>query len=408
VIFNTWAFGLFGTMVVLLYWLAVRHKWRPYFLMLAGTVFYAWAIPVYTLLIFTLGAITYATASGLLTIPSDRRRLRITVAAVGIAASVGALAFFKYGKLFSGAFNLHGFPAIAVPLAISFFTFEFVHFLTDVYLGKITSISPRDFALFTLFFPTMIAGPIKRYEQFTPQIAHETFSTDLFVSATYRIALGLAKKSIIADSMTPLTMPLLQPVASANSGDYIIAILAYTAKIYFDFTGYSDIAIGVATLLGYRVPENFDRPYRAASIADFWRRWHMSLSSWIRDYLFIPLGGSRKNPLRTVANLGLVMAVAGLWHGAAWHFVVWGLWHGAGLAVHRTWSWLTQLKPNLSMERSMLRRFGATATTFAFVALGWVLFASPTIEMAGHVYRGLISATAGATTPGSRSFDAHR
>jgi len=387
-IFNTWVFGAFGVGVIATYWLVVPHRFRAYYLMIAGIVFYAWAIPIYTLLIATLGFITYATAAVLLRTPNNMPARRI-IAGLGIAASVAALAFFKYGKLFAGTFDLHGFPAIAVPLAISFFTFEFVHFLTDVYLGKITSISVRDFTLFTLFFPTMIAGPIKRYQQFTPQIGKEAISGDVFANAVYRIALGLAKKSIIADSMTPLTQPLLQTMATANSADYFIAILAYTAKIYFDFTGYSDIAIGVATLLGYRVPENFDRPYRAISIAEFWRRWHMSLSSWIRDYLFIPLGGSRKNPIRTVGNLGIVMAIAGLWHGAAWHFVVWGLWHGAGLATHRIWFLFVKVRPQLSMQRTLFSRWAAIATTFSFVSLGWVLFAAPTIGAAARVYRGL-------------------
>lgn len=389
-IFNTWAFGVFWLVAAIAYWWLSPRAARPYVLMAVGVVFYAWSVPVYTLLIFALGTITYALGLALLRIPSADRRRRAWVLAAGAGACVLALGYFKYTPLFASAFNLHGFKAVAVPLAISFFTFEFVHFISDVYLGKITRISVRDFALFTLFFPTMVAGPIKRYEQFVPQIGREHVDDATIRSALLRIALGYAKKAILADSMTPLTGPLLVPTPMANGADMIVGILAYTAKIYFDFTGYSDIAIGISQLFGYKVPENFERPYTSASIAEFWRRWHISLSSWIRDYLFIPLGGSRVGRWKTIFNLALVMGIAGLWHGAAWHFIVWGLWHGAGLTVHRLWSIFVRPRPQFALETGIVRRGIAIGITFGFVALGWVLFASPTITMALSVYRGIL------------------
>lgn len=183
--------------------------------------------------------------------------------------------------------------------------------------------------------------------------------------------------------MTPFTLPLLNPGPLYNAGDYWIATLAYTIKIYFDFTGYSDIAIGVSALLGIDILENFDRPYWSSNISEFWRRWHMSLSSWIRDYAFIPLGGSRHGTARTLINLAGVMALAGLWHGASWHFVIWGLWHGVGLAIHRTWNVLALMR---------IATLPATAITFTFtfVAVGWILFASPTLGAALSAMRGLI------------------
>ena len=394
-IFNTWEFAAFGVATYLIYWFACPTRIRPYFLMLAGVIFYAASIPIYLILIGALAAITYIDGRALLAVPIERAATRRWILSAGILASVGVLVFFKYSKLFASAFDgvcrggcVHFLPDIVVPLAISFFTFEFVHVLVDIYLGKVRALPLRDFALFTLFFPTMVAGPIKRYQNFAPQIdIVRAFERLAFAAGIYRITMGLAKKVVVADSMTPLVAPLITPGPLYGPADYWIGVLAYTIKIYFDFSGYSDIAIGVASLLGYDILENFDRPYRARNISQFWRRWHMSLSSWIRDYLFIPLGGSRR-PGLTLLNLGIVMAISGLWHGAAWHFVLWGLWHGAGMAVHRVWGHFAIPRlPALASGRFW--HAASVATTFAFVALGWILFASPSIPVAATVFAGL-------------------
>jgi len=261
--------------------------------------------------------------------------------------------------------------------------------LVDVYIGKVRSLRLRDFALFALFFPTMVAGPIKRYQNFVPQIdVVRRFESLNFAAGAYRVTIGLAKKVVIADSMTPLTVPLTTPGPLYGPADTWIAVLAYTMKIYFDFSGYSDIAIGVAQLLGYDILENFDRPYRARNISQFWRRWHISLSSWIRDYLFIPLGGSRRRGF-TLINLAVVMAISGLWHGAAWHFVAWGLWHGFGMAVHRVWGEV--VVPRVpALAHGPVWTPLSVATTFTFVALGWIFFASPSIPVALTVFRALV------------------
>lgn len=396
-IFNTWLFGLFGAAVFLLYWYVVPKSWRAYFLIAAGIVFYCASIPAYTLLIVALGAVTY-TAIRRLAVESEhetsRRRL---IVGVGVAASVGVLVFFKYTKFFAALFT--GFckggcvnivPSIIVPLAVSFFTFEFVHVLVDAYKGKIKVVKLRDFALFTLFFPTMVAGPIKRYQNFVPQIESVLRMNQLpgilFATGLFRVLFGLAKKSVIADSMNPLVQPLLTPSPYYTHVDYWIAALAYTTKIYFDFSGYSDIAIGCSLLLGFQILENFDRPYFSTNISIFWRRWHMSLSSWIRDYIFIPLGGSRGGKVLTLANLTAVMAVAGLWHGAAWHFVVWGLWNGAGLSIHRVWdkTIVSRLSPKIKASKPMAAI--SLACTFVFIVFGWVLFAAPNTKIAVSVY----------------------
>jgi alginate O-acetyltransferase complex protein AlgI len=344
-IFNTWTFAVFAVVVLVIYWLAVPQRFKPYYIVVAGCVFYTYSVPAYLLLILALGILTYGIGTMMLRAKSGSPAKKLWMI-VGVAAIVGVLAFFKYSKFFALTIDevlrhdVLPLPHLIVPLAISFFTFEFVHVLVDVYLGKIERLDPLDFATFTMFFPTLVAGPIKRFQSFAPQVAHivappnETFALNL-----YRVLIGLTKKVVIADSMTLLAQPIPTPNGEPFGRlDYIVAILAYGAKIYFDFSGYSDIAIGTAGLLGIRIPENFSRPYWAQNISVFWRRWHMSLSSWIRDYVFIPLGGSRRPPIVTALNLFIAMAIAGLWHGAAWTFVVWGLWHGAGLAAHRLWS----------------------------------------------------------------------
>jgi alginate O-acetyltransferase complex protein AlgI len=396
-IFNTWTFALFGTIVLPLYWLAVPKRWKPHFLVVAGTIFYACSVPAYLALIFALALITYGAARVL--VATDRgpnaRRLVFTLAVVAIVAVLG---FFKYSKLLAATVDAiarhHILPApqVVVPLAISFFTFEFVHVLVDAYQRKLKAIDPLEFAVFAMFFPTLVAGPIKRYESFAPQVrAIGPLTRDELALNAYRIGLGLFKKIVLADSLSVFTQPILTPGAPYGRADYWIAALAYAGKIYFDFTGYSDIAIGIAGLLGLEIPENFDRPYWAPNIAAFWRRWHMSLSSWIRDYIFIPLGGSRRPPAVVVVNLFVAMAVAGLWHGAAWTFVVWGLWHGLGLAVHRVWSMtVVPTVPLLSAGGRAVTALSIVAT-FAFVDAGWILFAATSFPGAATVYRGLFT-----------------
>ena len=395
-IFNTWTFGIFASVTLSIYWLVIPQRWKPQYVVVTGCIFYAWAVPAYLLLILALGLVTFG--SGRAMLRTHDRRARKRWAFAGIALITLTLGFFKYSKFFALTVDqitrshIVPVPQIVVPLAISFFTFEFVHVLVDVYLGKIVELDALDFAVFTMFFPTLVAGPIKRYQSFAPQVrAIETPSGDDFALNIYRVVLGVAKKTILADSMSVLTAPLSDPTAFPYGRlDYWVAMLAYTVKIYFDFSGYSDIAIGVAGLLGVRIPENFDRPYWAENISTFWRRWHMSLSTWIRDYIFIPLGGSRGNPVSTALNLFVAMALAGLWHGAAWTFVVWGLWHGAGLAVHRAWS--LAVVPKVAFLRSGGAAIHAVSvvSTFAFVVLGWVLFAASSFASAAGVLRGAL------------------
>jgi alginate O-acetyltransferase complex protein AlgI len=389
-IFNTWTFAIFAIVTLSIYWSVVPQRIKPYYLIVFGAIFYAFSVPAYLALIAALALVTFVIGRLLLRATTLRsRKLWLTVGVVLITA---VLVLFKYSRFAALTVNevarhdILPLPHLIVPLAISFFTFEFVHVLVDIYYGKIRELDALDFAVFAMFFPTLVAGPIKRYQTFAPQVRSIRMPSNVDLGLNvYRVVMGLAKKFIIADSMTLLTQPMLTPDAAAYGRlDYLVAILAYAAKIYFDFTGYSDIAIGTAGLLGCAIPENFDRPYWAENISAFWRRWHMSLSTWIRDYIFIPLGGSRRPPLVTALNLFLAMAIAGLWHGAAWTFVAWGLWHGLGLAIHRIWSsqvtsriaWLATPHPWL--------RATAVIATFTFVCVGWVLFAAPSFTAAAE------------------------
>jgi alginate O-acetyltransferase complex protein AlgI len=395
-IFNTWVFAVFGIAVLIVYWTLVPQRLKPYYIIVTGCIFYAYAVPAYLLLIVVLGLITF-TIARLMMAPGLSVGRRKALLALGVVLIAGVLVYFKYTKLLAATINevasrdILPLPSIIVPLAISFFTFEFVHVLVDVYYGKIRELDALEFTVFTMFFPTLVAGPIKRFQSFAPQVRSiEPLPTSEALLNIYRIAIGLAKKYIIADSMTLLTQPILTPGAIYTTPDYWVGMLAYAAKIYFDFTGYSDIAIGLAGLLGFRIPENFDRPYWAENISQFWRRWHMSLSSWIRDYIFIPLGGSRRGKLLTAVNLFIAMALAGLWHGAAWTFVLWGLWHGIGLAAHRAWS--VAAVPRLAVLNSGTAQIRALSiiATFLFVCFGWVLFAASSAVNAAAIYAHLL------------------
>lgn len=391
-IFNTWTFLVFFFVVIALYWAVVPQRFKPAYLICVGVVFYAFSVPAYLVLIVGLAVVTFVIGRAMLAQWDPRARKASMV--LGVILITAVLAFFKYTKFFAltldeiSSRSILPVPHIVVPLAISFFTFEFVHVLVDICLGKIEKLGVVEFATFAMFFPTLVAGPIKRYQSFAPQVWHiEAPARATFALNMYRVVLGLAKKVIIADSMSVLAIALTSPNSQPFGRlDYIAAVLAYTAKIYFDFTGYSDIAIGLSGMLGLKIPENFDRPYWAENISVFWRRWHMSLSTWIRDYIFIPLGGSRRPPLIAAINLFLAMALAGLWHGAAWTFVAWGLWHGFGLAAHRVWS--NRVVPALAFMQNMPRlvRAASIVVTFVFVSVGWILFAAASFRDAATVF----------------------
>ena len=298
---------------------------------------------------------------------------------IGIVQAIALLAVFKYWNFFTGLFfgtkehNPVFWAGAFLPLGISFFTFEFIHYAADRYRGKTAAGKFADYFAFILFFPTMVAGPIKRYQDFTPKLANPSVAWDEdWDLGTTRILVGLAKKFVIADLLTAFTEHLnVADIAQAQRWVLPVWLLAYGMKIYFDFSAYSDIAIGSARLFGIKVPENFDWPYIRTNIAAFWQHWHMSLYSWLVDYVFIPLGGSRTTQPRVYLNVLITMAISGLWHGAGLNFICWGLWHGALLTIHRLWS--AARGPAVGTP-SRVGAVAAWALTFVSVNMGWAFF----------------------------------
>lgn len=296
---------------------------------------------------------------------------------VGVMQAIVILAVFKYWNFFTalvfGPENPWRWEGAFLPLGISFFTFEFIHYAVDRYKGTAPAGRMREYMAFILFFPTMVAGPIKRYQDFLPTLASpEPDRIANWQRGITRILVGLAKKFVIADMMTTFTDHLNQTdIAHAHRGILPVWLLAFGLKIYFDFSAYSDIAIGSARLFGIRVKENFDWPYFRTDIAAFWQHWHISLYRWLVDYIFIPLGGSRVGPVRIYVNVLLTMLLSGLWHGAGTNFLVWGLWHGVLLSIHRLWAaWRGPDRKH----PTWWGRGCAWALTFASVNLGWAFF----------------------------------
>lgn len=273
---------------------------------------------------------------------------------------------------------------LALPLGISFFTFHQITYLTDTYRRVVPRAPLRDYMLYISFFPQLIAGPVVRARQFLPQLTNYRGARYFLRNGAVGLTLfvmGLAKKVLVADHLADVANPLFQRVADGEAitfADSWIAALSYTFQLYFDFSGYSDMAIGLALMFGFKLPINFFSPYKSLSIADFWRRWHMTMSLFFRDYLYIPLGGSRGGKLRTIINLVLTMTLVGLWHGAGWTFIIWGALHGAYLSLHRIYRWTIGQNIAGALDRSRLYSVLAHMLTFLAVIVAWVIFRAPT------------------------------
>ncbi|WP_424579092.1 MBOAT family O-acyltransferase [Bradyrhizobium sp. USDA 241] len=313
---------------------------------------------------------------------------------LGVAGNIGALAYFKYANFFLG--NLGGLlgihqstMAIALPLAISFYSFQQVAFIVDTYNREMETVPLKEYLLSVVFFPHLIAGPLLHYQDIITQfknrfaVSWETFWLGLPV-----FAVGLAKKTLIADSIASSIAPIFAK-SSVALPDFFSAwgaALGYTAQLYFDFSGYSDMAIGLGLMFGIVLPLNFFSPYKATSIIEFWRRWHITLSGFLRDYLYIPMGGGRSGPVRRYANLMTVMLLGGLWHGAAWTFVAWGAFHGALLAANHLWR--DNVSSRLPLVDTLLRPVYAPMTFF-MVVVAWVFFRAPDFVTAWNVVQAM-------------------
>lgn len=381
-VFSSPIFLFFFLPIVLLIYFLLKLEYRNAFLLFASLFFYAWGEPRFVFVIilsiiinYTFGLIIYFCQQryGLLV-----NRLMLIF---GVAANCGLLFYFKYFDFFITSIDaLTGLNIplkhIVLPIGISFFTFQGLSYVIDLYLKKVeVQKNFIKFALFKSFFPQLIAGPIVRYVDVHQQINERTCTVDKFAYGVRRFVIGLGKKVIIANTVGAVAdgifgLPYYQnSVASAWLG-----AVCYTIQIYFDFSGYSDMAIGLASMFGFKYKENFNYPYISKNMTEFWRRWHISLSTWFRDYLYIPLGGNRRG--NVYVNLIIVFFVTGLWHGAAWNFVVWGLWHGAFLLIERI---LKKSKIDIGVHW-----FITWAYSMLVVVVGWVLFRAPSLDYAGN------------------------
>jgi alginate O-acetyltransferase complex protein AlgI len=387
-------FGAFAAFFFVVFWLTPYAIARRVALLLFCIAFHAhFAGPAGVLPIIVIGVVTFI--CGL----SGSRAAYYAA----IALNVAALLFYKYTLFLSQALIGSVSPSwaqaadvyakqsllpAAPPLAISFFVFEFVHYLIDVSRGHEPIRSPLKFALFGLFWPSIVAGPIKRYEQFIPEMMEATLlrirSEDV-ANGLLRISIGFIKKTI-ADNLTQAVVFWEPHFETLGLSGRWMLLVALAFRILLDFSGYSDIAIGFARMMGIRLPENFNWPYLAISPADFWRRWHMSLSTWIRDYVYIPLGGGRVSPPRRAANALIAFALCGLWHGAAWNFAIWGIYHGIGVAATSAFpkEWPVQHWTFIAAGKAI-----GWALTALFVMIGWLLFFFPlsrALEMTGLLF----------------------
>ncbi len=395
-LFPTITFAIFLTIVLLVHTVLLKKPtlWKICMLV-ASYVFYSWWDWRFLTLIWASTLVDFWAGEKIERSTSTRHRRSYLL--LSICTNLGILAYFKYAGFFvdsfvdvmgSLGFNLSVEPLrIILPVGISFYTFQTMSYSIDIYRNNLKPTkSLLDFALFVGFFPQLVAGPIVRAKDFLQQLSTNNREPVQMGRATKLILGGLFKKIVIADLLaTEIVDGVFRNPGGSTGLETLIGIYGYALQIYGDFSGYSDIAIGIALLLGFQFSDNFNQPYRALSLQDFWRRWHISLSSWLRDYLYIGLGGNRKGKIRTYRNLLFTMLLGGLWHGAAWTFVAWGLLHGGGLAVERA----IDERRVASVSTNPFRRFLRGFLTFHLVCAGWVFFRSVDMERAFEVFAAL-------------------
>jgi alginate O-acetyltransferase complex protein AlgI len=401
-LFPTAKFLAFFAVTFAVYWLLSRHRWRLVWLTAASAFFYACWRWEFLFLILASTSVDYLVALKIPRLPRSSVTRKWLVA-LSISVNLGILGYFKYAAfLLDTATDVTHWLGWTVPipqvkaflpLGISFYTFEAISYVVDVYRGRTQPVrNPLDYAVYILFFPHLVAGPIVRPYEFLPQLERpKRFDWPRFQAGVQLFLIGLLKKIVIADQVALVIDPVFKAPGEFNSAALWLAVLGYAVQIYCDFSGYTDMALGLAHTLGIKLPNNFNAPYLASSPADFWRRWHISLSRWLRDYLYIPLGGNRKGPVRTMVNLFVTMLLGGLWHGANWTFVVWGAYHGMLLAIQR-------MIPR-SWAHPALRP-ATTLMTFLLVCVGWVLFRAQTFADAITILRGLVVPTRGTELAG--------
>jgi alginate O-acetyltransferase complex protein AlgI len=382
-VFTSTTFVFFFLPLSLIAFYVFPARWRSIPLLAASAAFYAWGEPVLVVLVAATSVVTYVWGRWLARAQAGRR----WILAVGLLVVLGPLVYLKYATFIADAIGLDQWAestTLILPIGVSFYTFMAIGYLVDVYRDPHNK-APRllDFAAYLMMFPHLVAGPIVRWTHVGDQLRAPRFRSGMFGFGAVLVATGLFKKAVLADSLAPLVDDLFGAGEPASIGGAWLAAIMYSLQIYLDFSAYSDIAIGLAAMLGIHFHENFRFPYRSRSAREFWQRWHISLGSWFRDYLYFPLGGSRARPVVVWRNLLIVWALTGLWHGAAWTFVLWGLYFGVLIGLER-FVWGTALE---RLPRPFQHLYGILVAV-----LGWVLFRSVDLEQAGAYYSTMFGA----------------
>lgn len=384
--------------IVLLLYALVFKRLRNTVLLLASMLFYLWGGGWFIgwLLTSIMGNWIFGHFASHAYEQSNRKKLRAIVG-LSVVFNIGILGWFKYANFFvdqlnglASAIDYQGlnWTPIMLPIGISFFTFQANSYVFDIAKGDGKALkNPLDFALFVSLFPQLIAGPIVRYHQVASQLVSRTFSLDNVAAGMIRFTHGLCKKVLIADSVSPVANAAFNHSDNLTVQDAWIGVLAYTIQIYFDFSGYSDMAIGLGRMFGFTFPENFKHPYSSTSMTEFWRRWHVTLSEWFRDYVYIPFGGSRGSTLLTYRNLILVFLLTGFWHGANWTFIIWGIYHGTWLIVDRITGRGSRSQTTQSVASLIFLRLGV----LFLVMIGWVVFRAESLADALNYYQNMFS-----------------
>ncbi len=391
-LFNSFIFWIFFGIVAGLY-LVLPHRYQNRMLLTASYIFYGYWDYRFLSLILLSTIVDYYVALGIAR--QTEQKTRKELLSVSIVVNLGLLGFFKYYGFFAGElarlFELLSLPVslplltIVLPVGISFYTFQTMSYTIDVYRGKTTPTRNfLDFALYVSFFPQLVAGPIERSYRLLPQIVGKrVYDREALAEGTYHVVTGLFKKVVIADNMAPIVNSVFsRPVAELTGPEIAVGVYAFAFQIYGDFSGYSSIAQGIARWLGFRLSWNFKMPYFAGNPSEFWQRWHITLSTWLRDYLYVTLGGNRRGRLLTLRNLLVTMFLGGLWHGAQWTFILWGLYHGLLLALYRIAEMLPAW-PGRSWFRTQLGRWVGKIVFFHLVCISWLLFRAESAGQAG-------------------------
>lgn len=371
---------IFLPIVLLIYYIAPK-QFKNLFILISGLVFYAWGEPVYVVIMIVSTLIDY-TAGMLIDIFNNKKKVRLICLLVSLVMNLGLLGVFKYSGFIlqniDGIFGTSLYDpahALPLPIGISFFTFQSMSYTIDMYLGKVkVQKNPIAFAAFVTLFPQIVAGPIVRYDDIAAELDNRTIDIDCIYSGIVTFITGVGKKVLIANNVGMLWTSIKEiSTGQLSVLTAWLGIIAFTLQIYFDFSGYSDMAIGLGKMMGFNFPQNFNYPYQSKSISEFWRRWHITLGSWFKSYVYFPLGGSRKGMKKTLMNLAVVWLLTGIWHGASWNFILWGVLYGVLIIFEKLF---------LGKILEKIPAFFAHLYTMLLVILGWVLFDTADIPTA--------------------------